>query len=432
MKKFIVLLVTAVLIVSTFGVMTAFAGSASISISGKTSVEPGHTYTYKVTVKVSNAGSAMATISCSGIFTLVSIKDIPDFYKPSNASGSVSGSITVKVKSDAKDNETGTIRVSGQLGSWVSGSGSIEEKSIGRTLTAKVGKPSSGSTTMTAKATSAPTEWDIAATNVGAMQAGGAITVNITGDPKIPVSLLTSLKEKQGALTVSFGGYTCVIDGKSLGSLPDAKSIDLSMKMEKDESFSTAVGGKDAYQLHFAHSGQLPGKFSYSFKAENSKPGDVLYLYYYYSQPGVCEGVQSALVGEDGYVTFDIYHCSSYFVSDSVIEGAAGVDFAAGAEAEQALQEAEDRQAELQAQLEDAQNTIKELQYEIDTFKIEVLPEENPLTAAVSGPAENLFGVPYGSLIAAITGAALVSMFLTMLFGHIGIFKKRVKDRTDI
>ncbi len=209
------------------------------------------------------------------------------------------------------------------------------------------------------------------------------------------------------------------------------------MKTDKDESLSAAAGGKDAYQLHFAHSGQLPGKLSYTFKAENNKPGDALYLYYYYSQPGVCEGVQLAVVDSNGYVTFDIYHCSSYFVSAETIEGAAGINFAAGTEeslalreAEESLAEAEESRAQLQAQLEDAQNSLEKLQAEIDTHRSDAAPEENPLTAQVFGPVENLFGVPYGSLIAALLGAALAAMFLTMLICRVGIFKKN--ERTDI
>ena len=32
--------------------------------------------------------------------------------------------------------------------------------------------------------------------------------------------------------------------------------------------------------------------------------------------------MQSAVVDEDGYVSFEIYHCSSYFVSDTIVEDA--------------------------------------------------------------------------------------------------------------
>jgi hypothetical protein len=206
-----------------------------------------------------------------------------------------------------------------------------------------------------------------------------------------------------------------------------------------DEAFSTAVGGRDAYQLHFAHDGQLPGKFSYAFKAVSSNPGDVLYLYYYYGDSGLCEGIQSSSVNENGYVTFAVYHCSSYFVSAAPVEGAEGVDFAAGAASMLALQEALDKQAELQAQieelqaqLEDARNTSEELQSEIDSFRVEIPPEANPLTASVYSPAANLFGVPYGALIAAISGAALIAMFLTMLICRVGVFKKKKTDRSDI
>jgi hypothetical protein len=40
--------------------------------------------------------------------------------------------------------------------------------------------------------------------------------------------------------------------------------------------------------------------------------------------------------------------------------------------------------------------------------------------------------VPYGSLIAALLGAALVSMFITMLIARVGVFKKRERSSTDV
>ncbi len=422
MKRFIVLLITAIMIVSMFGVLTAFAGA---SISGYSNVYAGSSKTY--TGKASFTGLDMVG-KIEGLGKVSSFT--VDSGSSDNGSLTKSASITVKIPSDAKPGDTYKITFSGSY-SVKDSSGAKAGHTFSTSKTITVVERSTntgGSSPGTVQAAAAPTEWDIAATNVEAMPSGGAITVDIKDDPKIPVSLLSSVKEKQGTLTINFSSYTCAIDGKALGSIPeDIKSIDLSMKTDKDESFSAAAGGKDAYQLHFAYKGQLPGKFSYSFKAENSKPGDILYLYYYYDQSGVCEGIQSAAVDASGYITFEIYHCSGYFVSANAVEGASGADFSS----EAALREAEGKLAQLQAQLEDARNSSEELQPEIVTLRSETPPDEDPLTAPVSAPADNLFGVPYGSLIAALSGAALVSMFLTMLICRVGIFRRKANEKAD-
>lgn len=441
MKRFTALLVTAILLISIVGVLTALAGVDSVTINGgPTSIQAGKTYEYTVTVKATGYNFS-CDVSSSGAFN---VKHVDCDTGRDNDNGSLSKTVKISVTVDSGANigDKGYIKVKGQ-GCYIDTEtgNPANAFSITGALEASVVNPSSptprpstesGSSAKSVKATAAPTEWDIAAASVEAMQQGGSLTVEITNDPKIPTTILASVKEKQGTLTLNFDGYTCAIDGKALGSLPEsAESVDLSMSMVKNEALSSGVSGKDAYQLHFAHQGQLPGKLSYKFKAENNKPGDILYLYYYYSQSGVCEGLQSATVDENGYVTFEIYHCSSYIVSASAIEGAAGADFTSESASALVLQEAQDNQAKLETQLEDAQNTAKELQSQIDTLKADVAPG-SPLAASASKPAEQLFGVPNSSLIAALAGTALISMFITMLICRVGIFRKKEVAREKI
>lgn len=409
MKKFIALLIAAVLIVSMIGVMTAFAGC---SIDGKSQVYAGNTYTY--TGSASYTGADMAG-RLSGLGQDASFDD--DAGGMGNGSLSGSCSISVTIPSDATPGTTYTISLSGQY-STVDASGNPSDNSFSdsKTITV-VARPvstprpatSSGSNSTPAPATPtpAPTGWALTEVDVAAMAQGGQYDMQTPGDPTVPASVLASLKEKQGVLNVDFGSYSCTINGAALGTLPEGLTgINLGLTMEKDETLSAAAGGQDVYQLHFAHAGALPGRFTFRFKAEQNSPGDIVYLYYYYGESGVVEGAAQCVVDDEGYISVEIYHCSSYFVSDTLIEGAAGIIVQPQPEPTVSAQPAETPAATSAAQNDD-------------------------LAASALGPVAQWFGVPYAPLIAALVAAALVSMLLTMLFTRSGLFKRRPKAVTE-
>lgn len=412
MKKFIALLVAAVLIVSMVGVLTAFAGCG---ISGNSEVYAGSTYKYTGNASYTGA-DLVARLSGLG-------KDA-SFNKDSGGSGngSLSGScsISVTIPSDAAVGTKYTISLSGQY-STVDEAGNPSDHSFSdsKTITviakpvstpkpstskpASTPKPSTSAPegpTVTPTATPAPTGWALAATEVPAMAQGGEYDMQITDDSVVPAAVLAAVKDKQGVLNVDFGTYSCTVNGAALSALPEGVAgIDLGMTMEKDAALSTAAGGTDVYQLHFKHSGALPGRFTYRFKAEQNKPGDVVYLYYYYNESGVTEGKQQCVVDADGYVSVDIYHCSSYFVSGTLIEGAAGII----------------AQPEPSATAEPTPTPA-------------ATPKATDnLSVSALGPVEQWFGIPYAPLIAALVAMALLSMLLTMMITRSGLFKRRTR-----
>ena len=52
------------------------------------------------------------------------------------------------------------------------------------------------------------------------------------------------------------------------------------------------------------------------------KDGDRLNLYYYNDKTGKIETIKSNIMVSGGYVTFDITHCSDYFLTMSVVKNA--------------------------------------------------------------------------------------------------------------
>ncbi len=393
MKKFIALLLAAVLIVSMIGVVTAFAGC---SISGDGSVYPGQKVTY--TGKASySAYSLVAKIEGFGKYDVINEEN----NTMSLATLSGRAKISVTIPSDAPIGTTYTISFSGQYDN-----GSSVDFGTSKTITV-VQKPKP-----TPKPD--PTGWELAENAMIDMAAGGSYDLEIT-DTKVPDGVLKSLKEKQAMLNVNFGSYSCSINGAELGTIPDdLKSIDLGLTMEKDEAFSAAVGGADAYQLHFAHQGALPGRITYKFKADLSSPGDIVYLYYYYGESGVTEAVQECVVDAEGFITVSIYHCSSYFISKTLIEGAAGIIVQPTPEATPTPELTPTPEATPTATPEGV---------------VKPADQANGLTVSASGPVGSWFGIPYAPLIAAMAAAALVAMLLTMMATRSGLFRKRVRVR---
>lgn len=403
-KRFISLLIVTILLVSMIGIITAFAG---VSISGPSEVLAGKTYTY--TAKISYSGFDMfGTFSGGG--SSVTFKD--GSGGDTNESLSASVSISVSIPSGAKPGDKIKLKVSGQRSS-VDEEYTVIEKGISgsKTITV-VAKPvatpkPTRDPNATPRPTKAPEGWELVAIDVDAAKDGEPIGVTMEGDTKIPETLLADLIKKKSDLTVDFGTYQCTISAEDLTQIEGIKSLNLGLSFEKDESLSEVAGGKDTYQLHFSHEGQLPGKFIYTFKAEGNKPGDIVYLYYYYGVAGVIEGKQQSVVDENGMVTFEIFHCSSYFVSNEIIEDAIG-SFAPVEVAPAPSPEAEVEKPEVVA-----------------TPEPTVEPEPTKEPSEQTSTDAQTRGISMAGFVAALVAAVLVTMVLTMLFCKTGLFKKR-------
>ena len=409
-KRFIAILLTMILAISTIGIMTANAG-----ISGEGGVYAGQTYSYTISFSA-NASTIGGTISWSGFAS-----GSDNFWEDSsglNENIKASKTISIKVPEGTPVGSTCTIKASGSY-TVINEDGTISEPSVSdsKTITVvdrpastpkpeRTSKPSSNKTENSKTEseptpTPEPTAWQLASEEVDGMEQGGTITVELTGeddDHEIPVEIYNTLREKKGKLTMNFGTYSCTLDGAALGELDEEEDeLDLGLSFEADEEYSAAVGGNDVYQLHFSHKGEFPGKISFTFKADKNSPGDTVYLYYYYGKSKVIAGIQSAVVDENGFVTFDIYHCSSYFVASALVEGAAGIV----------------------TQAEPEPTPTPEPTAEPTPEPTPEPTEENlePVTAQPSG-------FPF-VLIAVGVGAALLAVLLTMIVFRVGLFSKK-------
>ncbi len=396
-KKFFTLLLVMILTVSTIGLSTAEA-----KISGSSQVVAGKTYTIKIS-KSATASSISGRISWSG-FASGSETMWKDSTSGMSESITASVSIKIAVPAGTPAGSTCTISLSGEIATSDGTNVGESAYSESKTLTV-VTKEASSNTSEgdEPKATKAPTEWEVAKDKFAGTEQGGTATIDITGDDhKIPASMYNSLREKQNILTVNFPTYSCTLNGAVLGELgKNTKSLDLGLTFDPDPDFSAAVGGQDIYQLHFSHEGEFPGKISFKFKADKNVPGDTVYLYYYYGSSKVIQSMQSAVVDSDGFVTFDIFHCSNYFVSSAIIEGASGVV---------------------------VQPTPEPTPEPTPTATLapEPTPEPTPVPTESAEPVmASATGFPLVVLIIVSGGAALIAVLITMLAFKVGPFKKK-------
>ncbi len=78
--------------------------------------------------------------------------------------------------------------------------------------------------------------------------------------------------------------------------------------------------------VSFNYHGNLPSSATIKLPAYNFKDGDRLNLYYYNDETGKIENIKSNIMVSGGYVTFDISHCSDYFLTMSIVKNAEGAN----------------------------------------------------------------------------------------------------------
>lgn len=108
---------------------------------------------------------------------------------------------------------------------------------------------------------------------------------------------------------------------------------------EDNYSFDMTISSKSQYKneidsiinknikkeyVSFNYHGNLPSKATIKLRTDKFKDGDRLNLYYYNDETNKIEKIKDNIIVMNGYVSFDIKHCSDYFLSLSVVKEAEG------------------------------------------------------------------------------------------------------------
>ncbi len=95
----------------------------------------------------------------------------------------------------------------------------------------------------------------------------------------------------------------------------DAKSSELAEDAAKDvKDIETDLDGVDKEIAHFENEGELPGKASIKVKTALTDE-DELFVYYYNPETKEYELINDGAIVKDGFVTFEIDHCSDYIIT---------------------------------------------------------------------------------------------------------------------
>lgn len=76
--------------------------------------------------------------------------------------------------------------------------------------------------------------------------------------------------------------------------------------------------------VSFNYHGSLPASATIKVPINNFNDGDRLNLYYYNDSSNKIETIKNNVMVKNGYVTFEIDHCSDYFLTLSVVKEASG------------------------------------------------------------------------------------------------------------
>ncbi len=113
--------------------------------------------------------------------------------------------------------------------------------------------------------------------------------------------------------------YSWSFKGKDITNPAD---IDMTIDFSSDyqDRIESMAKISDPTYFSFAHSGDLPGKATVNLSTQGNYQNDgSLYLYYYNEETDEISLIAQDLKVANGYVAFDITHCSDYFLTPSPI-----------------------------------------------------------------------------------------------------------------
>ena len=121
--------------------------------------------------------------------------------------------------------------------------------------------------------------------------------------------------------------YSWSFDKKSYNNNGFEFDMEIKNKSLFEEKINKLTDTKTLKEfVSFNYHGHLPSSATAKLPAHNFKDGDRLNLYYYNDATEKIETIKSNIMVSGGYVTFDITHCSDYFLTMSVVKNAEGAN----------------------------------------------------------------------------------------------------------
>jgi len=157
-------------------------------------------------------------------------------------------------------------------------------------------------------------------------QAIDNIEIKLDVDADITKETLDKVKESKKVVKFSYYNedkkmlYNWSIDGKLLQNT-ETFNTKVEFNLENIEEISKISNYAQGLCLNFKHSGNLPnGTKIKVYVGDDYQNDSLVNVYYYNKEANKLELIVKDINVVEGYIEFDIEHCSDYFVTKSVIQ----------------------------------------------------------------------------------------------------------------
>lgn len=151
------------------------------------------------------------------------------------------------------------------------------------------------------------------------------INIIIKSDSEITKEQIKEIKESKKQVKFNYFDdnkkliYSWTIDGENIKDT-DKFLTSISYISEYVKEISSLSNYADGLHINFKHNGKLPENTKIKlYVGDKYNDGNLLNLYHFDKKENILEFVKDNLKVKDGYIEFDIEHCSEYFVTLSNI-----------------------------------------------------------------------------------------------------------------
>ena len=151
------------------------------------------------------------------------------------------------------------------------------------------------------------------------------IYVDYSSNSIVDSGVFEAIKGTDRTVVFESDGVQWIVNGKDVVSATQNVDLKVSTVVAKDDysnqgEIQQITKGSNAYVLHFADNGVLPGKMKIRIKLDYSMRNYLgtsgIYLYYYDPVKKEMQTIAENLdIAKDNYVEFEISHCSSYILN---------------------------------------------------------------------------------------------------------------------